>query len=183
MLTIQPLTVAMPVPVNIVPLQQNRYSPERLNNTTLVGTLSSCRQALKTLTVKVQLAVLPEVSVAVHVTVVVPAGNVEPDGGLQTVVTPGQLSEAVGAGKLTAVLVESGQVCAATAVTLAGQVMVGACVSLTVTVKEHITLSCRVVSSSQQKIVPVSPVALSTTTRVQVPSFGLPLKNVNGDCG
>ena|SRR5262249_41962770 len=125
MLTTQPLTVAMPVPENVIPLQQNRYSPERLNNTTLAGLLSSCRQALKTLTLKLQLAVLPEVSVAVHVTVVVPAGNVEPDGGTQAVVTPGQLSEAVGAGKVTAVLVESGQVCAATAVTGAGQVIVG----------------------------------------------------------
>lgn len=125
MLTTQPLTVAMPVPENVVPLQQNRYSPERLNNTTLVGTLSSCRQALKTLTVKLQLAVLPDVSVAVQVTVVVPAGKVEPDGGLQTAVAPGQLSKTVGAGKVTAVLVESGQVCAAIAVTLPGQVIVG----------------------------------------------------------
>jgi hypothetical protein len=115
----------MPVPENIIPLQQNRYSPERLNNTTLVGLLSSCRQALKTLTVKLQLAVLPEVSVAVHVTVVVPAGNGEPDGGTQATVAPGQLSENVGAGKVTDVLVESGQVCAATAVTGAGQVIVG----------------------------------------------------------
>jgi hypothetical protein len=138
MLTIQPLTVAMPVPVNIVPLQQNRYSPERLNNTTLVGLLSSCRQALKTLTVKLQLAVLPEVSVAVQVTVVVPAGKIEPDGGTQATVTPGQLSEAVGAGNVTAVVVESGQVCAATAVTLAGHVIVGGCTSLTVTVNEQL---------------------------------------------
>lgn len=37
-----------------------------------------------TVTVKLQLAVLPAASLAVHVTVVVPFGNVEPDGGSQT---------------------------------------------------------------------------------------------------
>ena len=46
-------------------------------------------------TVKVHDAVFVEASVAVHVTVVVPFGNVDPDGGLQTTVTPGQLSVAV----------------------------------------------------------------------------------------
>jgi len=48
-----------------------------------------------TVTVKEQLAVLPEPSVAVAVTVVVPFGKVEPDGGFATTVTPGQLSLAV----------------------------------------------------------------------------------------
>ena len=51
-----------------------------------------------TVTVKVQLAVLLDSSVAVQVTVVVPTGKVEPEGGLQAVDTLGQLSEAVGAG-------------------------------------------------------------------------------------
>jgi hypothetical protein len=45
--------------------------------------------------------VLFEESVAVHVTVVTPTGKHEPDGGLQTTTTPGQLSEATGAGKAT----------------------------------------------------------------------------------
>ena len=48
-----------------------------------------------TVTVNVQLAVLPAASVAVLVTVVVPFGKVEPEGGLLTTVTPGQLSVAV----------------------------------------------------------------------------------------
>ena len=51
-----------------------------------------------TVTVKVQSAWLPDASVAVQVTVVVPFGKVEPDGGLQLTVAPAQLSEAVGAG-------------------------------------------------------------------------------------
>ena len=46
-------------------------------------------------TVNVQVAVLPEASVAVPVTVVVPTGKVLPDTGLNTTVTPGQLSLAV----------------------------------------------------------------------------------------
>ena len=48
-----------------------------------------------TVTVKEQVAVLPDVSVAVAVTVVVPFGNVDPDGGFATTVTPGQLSLAI----------------------------------------------------------------------------------------
>ena len=45
-----------------------------------------------TVTLNEQLAVLPLVSVAVHLTVVVPSRKVEPDAGVQLVVTPGQLS-------------------------------------------------------------------------------------------
>lgn len=90
---------------------------------------------LNTQTLKVQVAVLPDVSVAVHVTVVQPTGNVEPEGGLQDVVTPGQLSLAVGGGKLTTALLPPGT--GVTDVTLAGQVIEGGCVSLTVTVNEH----------------------------------------------
>jgi len=140
---------------------------------------------VKTVTLKLQDAVLPEGSVAVQVTVVVPTGKGEPDGGLQTTVAE-QLSEAVGGGKLTTVLVASGQVCAATAVTAAGQVIVGASVSLTVTVKEHIgpaTGASRVISSSTQPIVPVSPATLSTTSSNQSPSLGDPLCIVSADCG
>ena len=51
-----------------------------------------------TVTVKLQLAVFPDVSVAVQVTVLVPTGKVEPEGGLQAVDTPEQLSAAVGGG-------------------------------------------------------------------------------------
>ena len=46
-------------------------------------------------TVKLVVAVLPEESVAVQVTVVVPIGKHEPDGGLHVLVTPGQLSLAL----------------------------------------------------------------------------------------
>ena len=48
-----------------------------------------------TVTVNEQLSVLPDASVAVQVTGVLPTGKVEPDGDEQLVVTPGQLSFAV----------------------------------------------------------------------------------------
>ena len=49
-----------------------------------------------TVTVNVQLAELPDASLTVHVTVVVPVGNVEPEAGVHDgVPTPGQLSVAV----------------------------------------------------------------------------------------
>ena len=46
-------------------------------------------------TVNVQRLVLPAVSVATLVTVVVPTGNVEPEGGVETTVTLPQLSVAL----------------------------------------------------------------------------------------
>ena len=48
-----------------------------------------------TVTVKLHVAVFPDVSVAVQVTVVVPFGKAVPEAGEQLVVTLGQLSLAV----------------------------------------------------------------------------------------
>jgi hypothetical protein len=91
--------VTVPTPVYIVPPQQKRYDPlELFTSTTGVGPPSSCKQMSNAVTVKLHVAVLPEVSVAVQVTVVVPSGKLEPDVGLQTTPTPGQLSVATGAG-------------------------------------------------------------------------------------
>jgi hypothetical protein len=84
-----------------------------------------------TVTVKVQVFVLPEVSVAVQVTVVTPIGKFEADGGMQVVVTPGQLSDVFGENPTAAEFWPKGAVTMA----LLGQVMVGDSVSLTVTVK------------------------------------------------
>lgn len=47
---------------------------------------------------KLQVETLCEASVAVQVTVVVPGGKVEPEAGLQIMLTPVQLPEVVGAG-------------------------------------------------------------------------------------
>jgi hypothetical protein len=54
--------------------------------------------ASATVTVKLHDAMLPLVSVAVQLTVVVPTGKVEPEAGLHTTVVPGQLSLVVGGG-------------------------------------------------------------------------------------
>jgi hypothetical protein len=49
-----------------------------------------------TVTVNVAFAVLPALSVAIHVTVVLPIGNVEPEDGLHTAtIVPSTLSVAV----------------------------------------------------------------------------------------
>jgi hypothetical protein len=82
-----------------------------------------------TLTVKLQEVLLLDVSVAVQVTVVVPIGKVDPVAGLQTKPTPGQLSETTGA---NVALAPAGQVGSVTM--LAGHVIAGGWVSLTVTV-------------------------------------------------
>src|SRR5438034_10710794 len=86
-----------------------------------------------TVTVKVQSAELfPLASVAWQVTVVVPFGKVEPLGGVQVVVEPGQLSPEIGRAPCRA---DSQLPAAAVVVMLVGQVTVGAWLSLTVTVK------------------------------------------------
>src|SRR6185436_6945729 len=59
-----------------------------------------CSAAPLTCTVKLHTSRLLDASVAVQPTVVVPIGNVEPEGGIQLMLTPGQLSLAVGAGKM-----------------------------------------------------------------------------------
>lgn len=51
-----------------------------------------------TATANEQLALLPCASVAVQVTVVIPAGKLEPDAGTQITVAPGRLSLTVGGG-------------------------------------------------------------------------------------
>ena len=102
--------------------------------TTFPGFCSSCRQKLNPVTVKLQVDVFPEVSVAVQVTVVVPTGKGWPDVTttpfwfLQTKVTPGQLSVAVTL-RFTGVVLVGGQLAGATKVTLVGHVSVGGCVS------------------------------------------------------
>ena len=80
-----------------------------------------------TFTLNEQDEVLPDASVAVQVTAVVPAGNVEPEAGVQLLVTPGQLSLAVGE------YVTAGAVVQFVTDILAGHVIVGGWLSLTMT--------------------------------------------------
>jgi hypothetical protein len=85
-----------------------------------------------TVTVKVHVEELPDGSVALDVTVVVPTGKLDPLAGVLTIVAE-QLSVAVGVKVTIALQVPRGAVC----VMFAGQVITGACTSLTVTVKVH----------------------------------------------
>ena len=87
-----------------------------------------------TVTVKLQLAWLPEPSVVEQVTVVVPFGKAEPDAGLH-VVDAGlpQLSPTVGANDTTA----AHRFGSVDLTMFAGHVIEGPCVSFTVTVKLH----------------------------------------------
>lgn len=106
-----------------------------------------------TVTVNVHIAVLFEASVAVQVTVVTPFGNVKPDAGTHTTEQPtgaagrwpglvppptlqgGQLSVTTGSANVTTAVHTFGSVLC---VIGAGHVTVGGCMSLTVTVKEHV---------------------------------------------
>ena len=76
---------------------------------------------------------LPDVSIAVQVTVEQPEGNVDPDGGSHDAVTPGQLSLAAGDVKVTMLEPPGTEVTEV----MVGQMIIGATVSLTVMVNEH----------------------------------------------
>ena len=75
-----------------------------------------------TSTVKLQVTVLPGSPVR-HVTVVVPCGKEEPEGGVQSETAAWHPSFSVGAGKLTTATPKPGEL--SLAVTFAGQVIVG----------------------------------------------------------
>jgi len=90
----------------------------------------------RTITAKLQPAVLPEASVAAQLTVLVPFAKVEPLGGVQTKPAPGQLSVSVGANVTTAL-----HWLASVPLTMfAGQTNTGFSVSLTVTEKLQLVL-------------------------------------------
>src|SRR5437867_2255834 len=90
---------------------------------------------LLTVTVKLQLARLPELSVAVQVTLVVPCENVDPEGGLQLTVVTVQLSLAVAEYVTTAVH------CPGTLWTMfGGQTIDGRSSSFTVTLKLQVVV-------------------------------------------
>src|SRR3990172_10066734 len=98
----------------------------------LPGTVSAGGVVSWTVTVNDPGVEFPESSVAVQLTVVVPSGNVEPDGGEQTTVgVVSMRSDAVTENVTTA---PEGPV--AGTVMLPGNVSVGGVVSVTVTVKD-----------------------------------------------
>src|SRR5262245_60244369 len=91
--TTQLLVRLMPLPVDVCPPQQYLKSPVvEFHIRIELGFESSCTDTSKTVTENEQLAVFPDESVAVHVTVVTPGGSAVPDGGTHATVAPGQLS-------------------------------------------------------------------------------------------
>jgi hypothetical protein len=101
---------------------------------TFAGHLMTGGSLSATTTLKKQPAVFPEPSVAVQLTILVPAGKREPEGGAHVTDTPVQLSVAVAA-KLTAADACPGSV----EVTIgAGHVILGGVLSNTVTENEHV---------------------------------------------
>src|SRR6266850_6433421 len=100
-----------------------------------------------TVTVKLQFELLPDASVAVHTTLVVPFGKLNPDTGTHSTEPPAQLSVKL-ATKLT--LLEHCPVAALTVI-LPGQLGTGRSVSLTVTEK------------LQLEVLPDASVAVHTT--------------------
>ena len=103
--------------------------------------LSSWRQTSKTTIWNAHLGLkLPDKSVAVQLTVVIPMGKTEPDGGSHATLPIPQLSETLpfaieGVAYVTALLPSPGL--AVTAVTSAGQKIVGEVLSTTDTVAMH----------------------------------------------
>lgn len=123
----------------VLPSLKDRNGSEKLPpvaSAPPIGGRKPVKPSVPRMTLKEQLAAFPAASVAVQVTVLVPIGKLEPEGGTHTKVAPGQLSEATGAGYVTgasgAGLHE--------AVTLPGQVIRGASPSTTITLKEQLAV-------------------------------------------
>src|SRR2546428_7363323 len=123
------LTEQLPVAVTAKETRAEHF-PGSVPVTILAGQVIVGFSTSFTVTANEQAAVLPTASLAVQLTVVVPFGNVAPDGGLQTTPMPEQLSVA-DALKTTTASHLPGSVLTAK---LAGQGIRGASVSLTTTV-------------------------------------------------
>ena len=121
--------------------------PAAAFTTILAGQVIEGTSLSFTVTVKEQVEILPWPSLAVAVTVVAPNAKVEPLAGLYVKVAVPQLSEAVAAKVTTWVQSPA----AAFTLKLAGQVMLGAWLSFTVTVKV------------QAEVLPEASVAVAVT--------------------
>ncbi len=110
-------------------------------------------------------AVFPDASRAVHVTVVVPSGNRLPDKWLHAEVTPGALSLTIGAAKVTAALAWPASLLT---VLFGGTVMVGGCVSTMRIVKLALTTGV-VLAEHVTSVVPIGKKEPLAGEHVMVP--------------
>ena len=136
---------------------------------TLAGLMRVGSCSSLTVTVNEQFAVRPAPSVTVQLTVVTPIVKLVPEAGIQTTGFAGnvQLSLAVGE-KLTVAVQEFA---AMLAVMLAGQERVGACASLTVTVKEQAGVPPALLQETV--VVPMGKVEPADGVQVMVPQLPL----------
>jgi hypothetical protein len=139
MLILQNEVVTVAMPLSFVPLEQSRNSngavgpPVCVSRKTL-PVASSFTTRFEIETVKLQLAVFPEPSEAVQLTVVVPGGKLLPEGGTHTVLATPQLSDAAVLNVTTAPPPGMGE----PVDMLDGHEIAGGWVSLTVTVNEQL---------------------------------------------
>ena len=139
-------------------------------NITIPAVVLSCRKMSNTFTGKLHVAVFPEASVAVQLTVVVPSGKLVPDGGTHTTAPAGsaQLSAAVTVYVTSVPTFVVGQVGGDDLTTSVGQFNTGACVSLTVTVNVQLG---PVVVVQLTVVVPIAKVEPAGGVQVTVPQL------------
>jgi hypothetical protein len=141
------------------------HNPSSVEVTMSDGQLMDGPSVLTTVTLKLQFAVLPDASVAVQVTELVPAPKVLPDGGEQFVVTPGQLSCPLTVQLAVVVLVR---------VMSAGQVIVGFSVSWTITLKLQLAVPHTLEAVQLTVLVPTEKALPEAGVQVTV-GVGLPV--------
>lgn len=131
MVTAEQLSVAVAVPGLTIAV----HRPLVVLAVIFAGQLITGLTVSFTVTVNVLVVILLEASLAVIVTVVVPAGNAVPDAGEAVTITPGQLSVAVVLNVTTLLqLLEA----AFTVIFDGHEVITGFCMSFTIMVKEQV---------------------------------------------
>src|SRR5262245_35536407 len=122
----------------------------------LVGHAITGGSISRTITLKEFVLLLPNESVAVHVTTFVPTRNVEPLGSVHTTVTVASQLSVAFAVEVTLLF----EHCPASALTVmsAGTLIAGACVSLTVTVNRQLLVPATLVAVAVTVLVPTGKV-------------------------
>jgi hypothetical protein len=129
--TLTPAQLSSAVALNVTLLREGW--PGSAFATMFAGQRMAGRSRSFTVTVKLQVVVLPAASVAAQLTVVTPRGKAEPLVGAHATLAPAQLSVTDGANTTTAPHAP----CSVSTTTFSGHVTAGGCESRTVTVKEQ----------------------------------------------
>src|SRR5467141_2127789 len=122
------------------------HRPRSLSIAIFAGHVTTGRSVSWTVTVNEQADESPPASVAVHVTCVAPFWKVEPDGGLHSRRTPGQLSVAIFVSNTTTAVHLPGSFAC---VIVPGQCITGCSVSATETVNLHVSFGATPLEATQ----------------------------------